>query len=593
MSKLVEKISDFTFIKDIGEGNFGKVKLGVSKKTGDNYAIKIMNKEKIRNQMGKILIPEIEISKKFNHKNVIRVYSILEDEKNYYIIMEYCSKGELFDYIVAKKKLSEEESSIFFYQLINGIEYIHNKGYAHRDLKPENLLLTSKNILKIIDFGLTHEYNENTLLKTKCGSPSYAAPEILKGCKYDGFKSDVWCCGIILYAMLSGSLPFEGETNKILFKNIIKCQYKLNQFENEEIKDLIKSILNPNPNSRIDLKQIKENKFYIKGEKLFLKMEINNYIEDRHNKQIINDRVSFKTFRNNINDNNSKSQNSNIYKIFDKISNEKLDKLNIKIFNNTNDNYSINNVSKKSNLDKKSLDMRILQTSKNAEEIILRHSNMNNQLKIMPYLKKLKSKKLKNDYIFKNNINEKIKKLLKKNNSDEGSNEIIENIKKNFIPNIKRVNRDYLLNNNSNDSDMMIKNENLKIFGATSLKKESLNSLSLQTKMHDINNKYKLIKGKNKFNERYEKKLIVTEPFNFKSQEKDYKSNNDKKKSYNLYKIISNGNKYSKSPSLRYKLTENSNLFKKKVIELKDKEIFNEILPLLNTFKSKKQFKIE
>ena len=119
MSTNEESIDDYILLKDIGEGNFGKVKLGIKKKTGEKYAIKIMNKEKIQKQMGKTLIPEIEISKKFIHKNVIRVYSILEDCSNYHIIMEYCSKGELFDYIVSRIKLSKEESSLFFYQLIN------------------------------------------------------------------------------------------------------------------------------------------------------------------------------------------------------------------------------------------------------------------------------------------------------------------------------------------------------------------------------------------------------------------------------------------------------------------------------------------
>ena len=413
MSDSEEKISDYIFEKDIGEGNFGKVKLGTNKKTKEQFAIKIMSKEKIQNQFQREFIPEIEISKKFNHKNVIQVHSILEDEKNYYLIMEYCSKGELFDLICKKNRLSKDQSALFFYQLINGVEYIHSKGYAHRDLKPENLLLTKNNILKIIDFGLTHEYNEDISLKTKCGSPSYAAPEILKGYQYDGFKTDIWSCGIVLYAMLSGFLPFEGETNKILFKNIIKCEVNVNHIKDDEIKDLIKNLLNPDPKLRIDIKDIKKHKFYLDGEKLFHRMEDFNYIKDHYKKSLSSNKKDVKYQRNNIT-----IENKNIY---DKFSNDKLNKLYFKAF-------SLTNESKKVNSDKKSLDLRIYQTSKNAEEIISRHSR-NQKIKINPYLSIFKNSKK----MLKINLNDKIQKLLKEKKLEDTKNY-------NIMPNIRKVN---------------------------------------------------------------------------------------------------------------------------------------------------------
>jgi serine/threonine protein kinase len=218
--------------------------------------------------MKNTVFKENEIITKFNHVNVIFVFDIIEDSDNYYIVMEYCKSGELFDYIVEKQHLDEDEASIFFYQLINGVEYIHSLGVAHRDLKPENLLLTEKKILKIIDFGLSHEFNGEDFLKTKCGSPSYAAPEIIKGLPYDGFKTDIWCCGIILYAMVCGYLPFEGENNKILFRNIVECKPEIPDNLSEETQDLISAILRPDPDDRITIDEIKKHEFYLRGKEL-------------------------------------------------------------------------------------------------------------------------------------------------------------------------------------------------------------------------------------------------------------------------------------------------------------------------------------
>jgi serine/threonine protein kinase len=203
--------------------------------------------------------------------------------------MDFCAKGELFNYIVVKQRLSEKKSAFFYYQLINGIEYIHKKGVCHRDLKPENLLLTEKNKLKIIDFGLSNYFNGN-LLETPCGSPCYASPEMVRGHKYDGFKIDIWSSGIILYAMLCGYLPFEemenDDCNEVLFKNIMECNVEYPpEFIPPDAKSLLKKILVKDPRRRITIEEIKMENFYLLGEIIYKQtfenlgnLDLNEYI---------------------------------------------------------------------------------------------------------------------------------------------------------------------------------------------------------------------------------------------------------------------------------------------------------------------------
>ena len=304
MSENYSLIENYEFKKDIGQGNFGKVKLGIFKPTGEEFAIKILNKQKIKAKMKNMQFHENDIITRFNHINVIYVYQIIEKPEDFYIIMEYCEK-DLFDYIVEKERLSEKEASIFFYQLINGVEYIHKIGIAHRDLKPENILLTKEKILKIIDFGLSHEYDGNFLLETKCGSPSYASPEIISGTSYDGYKVDVWCCGIILYAMVCGYLPFEGENNNELFKMILKCRPDYPPFLSENCKKLLKNVLKANPAKRFSIKDIKKSDFYLMGKK-FCNIDYES-IEN----ELIKRGTFYKKYKNGCNENdNVKNDNS-------------------------------------------------------------------------------------------------------------------------------------------------------------------------------------------------------------------------------------------------------------------------------------------
>lgn len=178
--------------------------------------------------------------------------------------MEYASGGELFDYIVKRKKLKEPEACKFLQQIISGVEYIHKCGICHRDLKPENLLLDEQRNIKIVDFGLSNTYTENSTLKTACGSPCYAAPEMIAGKKYHGLGSDIWSCGIILYAMTCGYLPFEDPNTNKLYKKILACDYTLPGSLSTGLKDLTKRILNTEPKNRITIQEIRQHEWFTK-----------------------------------------------------------------------------------------------------------------------------------------------------------------------------------------------------------------------------------------------------------------------------------------------------------------------------------------
>ena len=266
------KIGNYLVKKTLGQGTFGKVKLGIYLPTQEKVAIKILEKDRIIEKDDEIRVKrEFDMLASFNHPNVILVAEIFESTSSFYSVMEYCAGGELFNFIVKNKRLSEEESAFFYYQLICGLEYIHSLGIVHRDLKPENLLLTKDHVLKIIDFGLSNYFKEGQedLLVTPCGSPCYASPEMVAGNKYNGFKIDIWSTGIILYAMLCGYLPFEDKDNDILFEKILECKLDFPKYISETSKDLIEKILVTDPSKRIDIPQIKEHPFFIKGKEIF------------------------------------------------------------------------------------------------------------------------------------------------------------------------------------------------------------------------------------------------------------------------------------------------------------------------------------
>ena len=266
------KIGNYLIKRTLGQGTFGKVKLGIYLPSQEKVAIKILEKDRILEKDDEIRVKrEFDMLALFNHPNVILVAEIFESSDSFYSVMEYCEGGELFNFIVKHRRLSEEEAAFFYYQLINGLEYIHSLGIVHRDLKPENLLLTKDHLLKIIDFGLSNYFKkgQKDLLVTPCGSPCYASPEMVAGNKYDGFKIDIWSTGIILYAMLCGYLPFEDKDNDLLFEKILECKLVFPKYISKMSRDLMEKILVTDPDIRISLEEIKNHPFFIKGKEIF------------------------------------------------------------------------------------------------------------------------------------------------------------------------------------------------------------------------------------------------------------------------------------------------------------------------------------
>ena len=256
-------IGQFVLEEKLGQGTFGIVVLATHQLTGEKVAVKILEKEKIIQEADKTRIErEIKILKNLRHNNIVHLYDIKETGSSLYIIMEYIPGKELFDYIVSKKRLSEIEACNFYQQIISGIEYLGKIRVVHRDLKPENLLLDNKKNIKIVDFGLSNIYPNNELLKTACGSPCYAAPEMINGELYKGLGADIWSSGIVLYAMLCGYLPFEDSDNEILYKKITSGKFKIPKFLSENCKDILQKILNVDPEKRYTIKQIKKHPWF-------------------------------------------------------------------------------------------------------------------------------------------------------------------------------------------------------------------------------------------------------------------------------------------------------------------------------------------
>uniref|UniRef100_A0A0E0CUI4 non-specific serine/threonine protein kinase n=1 Tax=Oryza meridionalis TaxID=40149 RepID=A0A0E0CUI4_9ORYZ len=265
------RVGRYELGKTIGEGSFAKVKVARDTRTGDTLAIKVLDRNHVlRHKMVEQIKREISTMKLIKHPNVVQLHEVMASKSKIYMVLEYVDGGELFDKIVNSGRLGEDEARRYFHQLINAVDYCHSRGVYHRDLKPENLLLDSHGALKVSDFGLSAfapQTKEDGLLHTACGTPNYVAPEVLADKGYDGMAADVWSCGIILFVLMAGYLPFDDPNLMTLYKLICKAKVSCPHWFSSGAKKFIKRILDPNPCTRITIAQILEDDWFKKDYK--------------------------------------------------------------------------------------------------------------------------------------------------------------------------------------------------------------------------------------------------------------------------------------------------------------------------------------
>ncbi|XP_041941143.1 serine/threonine-protein kinase BRSK1 isoform X1 [Alosa alosa] len=264
-SQPAQYVGPYRLEKTLGKGQTGLVKLGVHCITGQKVAIKIVNREKLSESVLMKVEREIAILKLIEHPHVLKLHDVYENNKYLYLVLEHVSGGELFDYLVKKGRLTPKEARKFFKQIISALDFCHSHSICHRDLKPENLLLDEKNNIRIADFGMASLQVGDSLLETSCGSPHYACPEVIRGEKYDGRRADVWSCGVILFALLVGALPFDHDNLRQLLEKVKSGVFHMPHFIPPDCQALLKGMIEVDPEKRLSLEAIQKHAWYQGG----------------------------------------------------------------------------------------------------------------------------------------------------------------------------------------------------------------------------------------------------------------------------------------------------------------------------------------
>ncbi|XP_043270166.1 serine/threonine-protein kinase BRSK2 isoform X2 [Venturia canescens] len=272
--KTHQYVGPYRLEKTLGKGQTGLVKLGVHCVLGKKVAIKIINREKLSESVLMKVEREIAIMKLIDHPHVLGLSDVYENKKYLYLVLEHVSGGELFDYLVKKARLTPKEARRFFRQIISALDFCHSHSICHRDLKPENLLLDEKNNIKVADFGMASLQPAGSMLETSCGSPHYACPEVIRGEKYDGRKADVWSCGVILYALLVGALPFDDDNLRQLLEKVKRGVFHIPDFVPPECQNLLRGMIEVNPDKRLTLAEINRHNWVTATGKGELELEL-------------------------------------------------------------------------------------------------------------------------------------------------------------------------------------------------------------------------------------------------------------------------------------------------------------------------------
>uniref|UniRef100_A0A8C5G7F4 Serine/threonine-protein kinase BRSK2 n=1 Tax=Gouania willdenowi TaxID=441366 RepID=A0A8C5G7F4_GOUWI len=247
-------VGPYRLEKTLGKGQTGLVKLGVHCVTCQKVAIKIVNREKLSESVLMKVEREIAILKLIEHPHVLKLHDVYENKKYLYLVLEHVSGGELFDYLVKKGRLTPKEARKFFRQIMSALDFCHSHSICHRDLKPENLLLDEKNNIRIADFGMASLQVGDSLLETSCGSPHYACPEVIRGEKYDGRKADVWSCGVILFALLVGALPFDDDNLRNLLEKVKLGVFHMPHFIPPDCQNLLRGMIEVDASKRLTVR---------------------------------------------------------------------------------------------------------------------------------------------------------------------------------------------------------------------------------------------------------------------------------------------------------------------------------------------------
>ncbi|XP_048836956.1 LOW QUALITY PROTEIN: serine/threonine-protein kinase SIK3 homolog [Brienomyrus brachyistius] len=260
------RVGYYEMERTIGKGNFAVVKLATHMITKAKVAIKIVDKTQLDDENLKKIFREVQIMKMLRHPHIIRLYQVMETERIIYLVTEYASGGEIFDHLVAHGRMAEKDARRKFKQIVAAVHFCHCRNIVHRDLKAENLLLDHNLNIKIADFGFSNMFTRGQLLKTWCGSPPYAAPELFEGKEYDGPKVDIWSLGVVLYVLVCGALPFDGSTLQNLRARVLSGKFRIPFFMSTDCEYLIRHMLVLDPNRRLSMEQICKNKWMKQGD---------------------------------------------------------------------------------------------------------------------------------------------------------------------------------------------------------------------------------------------------------------------------------------------------------------------------------------